>query len=46
MKEMHIYRGHEHFVINKKRNEKKEKVYEMIEEGKKSKEEKKGGRNK
>lgn len=42
MKEMHIYRGHEHFVINKKR---KEKVYEMIEE-KKSKEEKKGGRNK
>ena len=31
MKEMHIYRGHEHFVINKKR---KEKVYEMIEEKK------------
>lgn len=32
MKEVHFYRGHEHFVINKESNAKKEEVNEMLEE--------------
>lgn len=32
MKEVHFYRGHEHFVINKESNAKKEEVNEILEE--------------
>ena len=39
MKEVHFYRGHEHFVINKESNAKKEEVNEMLEEAAEEKEE-------
>lgn len=50
MKEVHFYRGHEHFVINKESNAKKEEVNEIleevVEEKQNDKEERKRGKKK